>query len=426
MSSPRSVSTDLSFNGKNVNTKLAEYLKSVTYTDVASGSSDALDIVLQNITMKWLNGWYPKKGDKIKAKFTFLNWLKDGDKLPLSCGSFILDTIGFTGGPLEASFGALSIPASGSFKSTVRTKTWKKTTIQQIGKEIAKRYSLKLVYDAPTIKITAIEQDKKTDSSFLYDTTKAYGLAMKVYSGKIVIFDKGTYEKKKAVTTINRADFVDDNWDYKDSLEGTYTGCRVSYKSGKNNKEVNVYFGLVKENAKGSRVLRINEQCEDSNEAKYKGAAQVNEANEKATTISGTIFYNPKVVAGVTVTIKGLGKANGKYFVDQVKTTVSDGATTQDIELHKCQKRLSYAKKPASSSGSSSSNKKYKVGDIVNFHGGTHYVSSYPGAKGYKVGAGKAKITIANGSGKAHPWHLVTQNWSKTHVWGWVDEGTFD
>lgn len=29
-------------------------------------------------------------------------------------------------------------------------------------------------------------------------------------------------------------------------------------------------------------------------------------------------------------------------------------------------------------------------------------------------------------SGKAHPWHLVTENWGQTHVWGWVDEGSFD
>lgn len=52
-------------------------------------------------------------------------------------------------------------------------------------------------------------------------------------------------------------------------------------------------------------------------------------------------------------------------------------------------------------------------------------MSSYPGSKGYRVAAGPAKITIANGSGKAHPWHLITTNWSKTHCYGWVDEGSF-
>lgn len=69
--------------------------------------------------------------------------------------------------------------------------------------------------------------------------------------------------------------------------------------------------------------------------------------------------------------------------------------------------------------------KSYGVGDIVNFHGGTHYYSSYLGAKGYSARAGKAKITIANGSGKAHPWHLIHTD-SSSNVYGWVDEGTFD
>ena len=69
--------------------------------------------------------------------------------------------------------------------------------------------------------------------------------------------------------------------------------------------------------------------------------------------------------------------------------------------------------------------KSYKVGDIVNFHGGTHYYSSYPGAKGYSARAGQAKITIANGSGNAHPWHLIHTD-SSSNVYGWVDNGTFD
>ena len=69
--------------------------------------------------------------------------------------------------------------------------------------------------------------------------------------------------------------------------------------------------------------------------------------------------------------------------------------------------------------------KDYKVGDIVNFHGGTHYVSSYPGARGYTASAGPAKITIANGSGGAHPWHLIHTD-STSNVYGWVDDGTFD
>lgn len=66
---------------------------------------------------------------------------------------------------------------------------------------------------------------------------------------------------------------------------------------------------------------------------------------------------------------------------------------------------------------SSEKKKDYNVGDIVNFHGGTHYVSSYPGSKGYNARAGKAKITIKNGSGKAHPWASDPYGQWKQRVW---------
>lgn len=67
MSDARKATTTLQFNGKNVDTSLKEYLESVTYTDVASGSSDTLAISLQNIDEKWMKGWYPKKGDVVKG-----------------------------------------------------------------------------------------------------------------------------------------------------------------------------------------------------------------------------------------------------------------------------------------------------------------------------------------------------------------------
>ena len=112
-----------------------------------------------------------------------------------------------------------------------------------------------------------------------------------------------------------------------------------------------------------------------------------------------------------------VGALNGFYIVKSVQHDADSGKMTMQVEKADttAKKKTAKAKK-----------KTYKVGDVVNFHGGKHYISSYPGAKGYNVSAGRAKITIANGSGKAHPWHLVYENWSETHVYGWVDDGSFD
>lgn len=427
MSNARKAVPSLSFNGKNVSTKLAEYLKSISYEDVASGSSDTISLKLQNIDMKWLNKWYPTKGDKIKGSISFKDWNKDGADLSLNCGTFVCDEVKFSGGPLETTIGGISTPASDSFKTRERTKTWKNVTIKKIAQEIAKRYSLSLSYSGPSIKIESIEQSDKTDSAFLYSTCQKYGLSMKVFNNKIVIYDQTAQEKKKSTATLTRASFIDDEWDYIDALEGTYTGARISYKSGKNNDEVSVYLGLKKENASGSRVLKITETADDYDTAYYMAAAKVNQSNEDATTMTGKIWPNPKICAGICVTISDMGKANGKYFVDKVTTEITDSGTSQSIELHKCQKRLTYTPKPKPKA-QPAAKKSYKVGDIVNFHGGTHYVSSWPGSRGYSARAGQAKITLGPncaGNGKAHPWHLIHTN-SGSNVYGWVDEGTFD
>lgn len=421
----RKVKTALKFSGKSVDTTLKDYLESVSYTDVASGSSDTLSITLQNIDSNWLTKWYPKKGNTVSGSLNFMNWNNDGADKKLTCGYFTLDDIKFSFGPKTANFSCISQPASESFRTRERDKTWEKVTIQAIAKEICKRYNLKLAYQAPTYNIAKLEQSND-DCSFLSKLCEDYGLAMKIYRQKIVIYDQNTLESAKAVATLSLKNFEEGNLQLVDSIYGTYTGARISYKPADGKDEISVYVGLKKENAKGSRVLKVNETCSSEAEAMIKGTAKVNQSNQKATTISGSIFPNPKICAGVCINLGAdFGKLAGKYFVDKVSWSVGSG-TTQKIEAHKVQKKVKAKAAPkATASASGGTAKSYKVGDIVNFHGGTHYLSSYPGAKGCNAKAGKAKITIANGSGKAHPWHLIHTD-KTSNVYGWVDNGTFD
>ena len=159
--------------------------------------------------------------------------------------------------------------------------------------------------------------------------------------------------------------------------------------------------------------------------------AQINDLiqsilDEKSTperTLSLEAVGIPDVISGIGVfiVIPELGLKR-TFYVDEDTHTFEDNKHTMSLKLN-------YANdlsKEEKTTQQQEKKKDYKVGDVVQFKGGMHYISSYPGAKGYQVGAGPAKITIANGSGKAHPWHLVTENWSKTHVWGWVDDGSFE
>ena len=337
----RRASALLRFNGKNVTERLAPYIHSVTFTDVASGSSDSISVDLYDVDMVWLTDWYPIKGDKIEGWLLFKDWPKDGYSEYKSYGKFILDSIRFSGGPLKASFGGLAIPEDRSFKTRDRTQTWEYVSLEGIAEDIASRYGLDLIYDAPDFTIESLEQTYRSDSDFLYSTVRSYGLKMKVYNFAIVIYDGKAVEAAPAVCTLDRTDFEDDDWDYQDELEGTYTGATISYKSdAKEYEDEEIRISVGNTDGPRARVLNLNEKCSDWWEAECKAAAKVNEANEKMTTIKGTIYGTNILFSTQCVMITGMGRANGKYCIDKVTTTITDGGTKQKLEMHKCYKRL--------------------------------------------------------------------------------------
>lgn len=327
-------------NQQDASTVLDDYIESVEYTDVASGAADTLSLTVHNIDWKWLKNLKPKKGDTMDCDIWFYDWKEDGDNRRLKCGHFLLDKASMQGGPLQATLEGIAAPLNSDFKARERTKTWKNVTTKQIAASIAGSYGMALTFDADPYTIASLEQSEKSDSEFLYSLCQDYGYGMKAFDNKLIIWSRSKYEEKAPSATIDRNEFIDDSWKFEDALDGTYTGARVSYKKAKANKDVSVYLGIKGEHDKGARVMKVNETCDSEAEARAKGAAKVNEENTKQTTLTGEIFARPEIVAGITVQVTGLELASGKYFVDQVKTTVSDGGTRQELEMHRCVKQI--------------------------------------------------------------------------------------
>ena len=113
-----------------------------------------------------------------------------------------------------------------------------------------------------------------------------------------------------------------------------------------------------------------------------------------------------------------VGTLKDYYYVKGIRHDADSGSMTMDLK-----KAVTEVVK-----NNQVTKKSYNVGDIVYFKGGTHYVSSWPGSKGYPAKAGKARIHLGpncKGNGKAHPWSLIHID-SSSNVYGWVDEGTFE
>lgn len=119
---------------------------------------------------------------------------------------------------------------------------------------------------------------------------------------------------------------------------------------------------------------------------------------------------------GVYIIIPELGLSR-TFYVDEDEHTFEDNKHTMSLKLN-------YASDLTKEEKGGESSKEYKVGDVVQFNGGYHYVSSTASnPTGSKCAAGPAKITLI-AKGAKHPWHLIHTD-SSTRVYGWVDDGTF-
>lgn len=313
-----------------------------SYTDVASGQSDSVSITIADIGMDWLGSIMPKRGASLGASLKLINWNKEEKTDTFNCGTFILDDISFSGRPLNCVLNGVSVPAMNDFKSLQRTKTWEKTTIKDIASEISKRAGVSLHYDAGSIQIAEMEQNKQTDSAFLYSLCEKYGLAMKVYNHKIVIFDIVAYEAKAPILTLNEKDML--SWSYNTTIDGTYTGVKLDYTDPDSDKTISVTIGSA------GRMYEINSQASSRYDAELQAIAAVNAANRKIETMEVSIRANIKIVASHCIEIAGLGNASGKYYVDTVKHNIGNGYKMQ-LTLHKVQAPINVTAKASNSGG---------------------------------------------------------------------------
>lgn len=322
----RRATATIVYMGEDLTTSLENKTDKFSYNDPESGSSDDCSLTICDPDEKWIGPYFPNLGDMITAKITVYDWSYPGDTRVLNCGEFVMDDPGFSGPPLKVSLKAVSKPAEGAFSSQERTQTWENVTVQNMAQEIASRSGLTLQYTASEVKIESLEQNKQTDSDFIKKTCEENGLSIKVYSKRLVIFDRETYKNMPAVCDLNAEDMI--SWSFKTSLAGTYTGGKMTYTDPDSEEEIEAKVGTEQ------RVLSVNGKADSREDAEKKIKAEVNKANEEETTLSVTIPGNPDLVSSQCINIVGLKKADGKYYIKKVSHSVGGGYKTT-LELSK-------------------------------------------------------------------------------------------
>lgn len=356
-------------------------IESFRYSDEASESSDEISFILDNIDNRWQNGWAPKLNDKLKA--TIIQYGDVDPERRFDCGSFIVDDFGISATPLTCEINALSTPVNEGFKSQLKSKIWKEVTVKQIASEIAAAAGLSLVFDAEdTPAIKEKEQSSSTDVSFLSGICSEYGLQMKVYANKVVIYDDAVYEAKPPVGKITPWDLV--SWNYKTSIVGTYTGANLSYTDPKENKTISVSVGTPE------RLLYLNESVTDPADAEKKALAKVNSANRGLVTMNLEMLNPVFYAATSVVALEDFGQIiDGNFFITKVEHNITSQGYVVNLELRKIIKRIEKPAAPvpaeADGAGAAGGARQYtlKAGDVLwnvakKFYGsGAQYTKIY-------------------------------------------------
>ena len=118
-------------------------------------------------------------------------------------GRLLWDDFGFEGPPVRGSINGVSAPVNTNFKETPNTKPGSRHRFSDRTRDWAK-YGLSLVYDVSFhIPISKMEQSSKfRTGTFLKSLCEKYGLGMKIYANRLVIWDYDSYFMKPVIAEL--------------------------------------------------------------------------------------------------------------------------------------------------------------------------------------------------------------------------------
>lgn len=307
---------------KNITSDITPYVTRITYSDNIKNESDTIEVELDDTDGRWLDAWYPGKGDTLTLKVGYL-----GEKL-LSCGTFSIDEI-------EVSSPASVVSIRGvatSVNSALRTKSsrgFESTTLAAIAGRIAKKHQLKLVGSIEVIKIDRVTQYAETDVAFLRRLASEYGYAVKIVSDQLIFSHLATLRSQEPVRQLTPQDVA--RYSLRDTINRVYKSARVKHQKSSTKKLI-VYEadgGTSDSNkqVKGGKVtsadrLQVNSRVSDPDSARIKADSALARHNEYQQSGSLTLMGASQLTAGNKIELSGFGQLSGPWLITTARHTL--------------------------------------------------------------------------------------------------------
>lgn len=309
--------------GRNVTADLTPFVLSVSYTDFEEGQADTIDIRLEDVDGRFRGSWYPTKGDAVMLRLGF-----QGQPL-LDAGRFEIDQIGLGGPPDIVTLSAIAAGVTTPYR-THQGRAYENTTLDAIARRVAQRLKLQLVGTIEPIQIRRATQIHENDLTFLRRLAGEYGYAFSVKGARMVFFKHAELWLQETILTLDRTELT--RYHLKDKIMGVVGEAKVAYHDPKT-KRTKHYTVRDTSRATSSDSLKLNSRAESAAQAQAKARAALDKANGEGTVLEGTVYGNPKLVAGINFGLSGMGVLGGGYHVVRSRHDIDrDGGYRTEFE----------------------------------------------------------------------------------------------
>ena len=348
--------------GVDITDTLKKDLISLEITDNEEAAADDLQIKIADRDGVWLQKWLNetvRMGSKAKG-LSFAVWIGNTDHtgkvVQQKAGTFLLDTVDHDGPPGAVKIKCASLDCQGGIRKDENDKCWENVKLKTIASEIAKKGKLKLLYCVTkNPKYERKQQDSETDIAFLIRLCEDAGLSVKISDGKLIIFDRKSFESGKSVKTIKFGDGSYTKWSLgTGDGNTTYDICTVTYTNPQTGKSYKGVYKSPEWQEEEDRVAEANKDKGENDERETPNHTELKIKNKKVTsnskakelaeielnlknlferTATFTVPGNPSLMAGLPVTLKNWGYWSGKYMITVCTHSISTSGYTTKIKL---------------------------------------------------------------------------------------------
>jgi phage protein D len=313
--------------GRDVTSDLTPYILSASYEDAVAGEADSLTLTVADPDARFLNSWYPDKGDTLEMLLGY-----PGDYVP--SGLFEIDQVDVNGPPRAISIKAISAGITKKLR-TRRSFAHEGSDLRKIANTIAGRHGLSVEGEINEgLKVTRSTQYRETDLGYLSRMAKEYGYVFSVRGSRLVFTNIYTLESRPEVTTIDVAGLL--SYAFADKTTETYGAATVRY----HNPDTQQYTEYVKENEAATSTeadtVEVFTVAKEPATAEAKARAALHDKTTHKVTGTISLPGRPAILSGNNVELTGLGVFDGIYHVERCSHIYDvGGGYTTSAELKK-------------------------------------------------------------------------------------------